>query len=68
MRGRILSVNIRVALEWGRMAAEAKGRSRAIPFRDSLIAATARRYLLTVATQNVRDFDGTGIKTVDPFV
>jgi hypothetical protein len=68
MQGRILSVNTRVALEWGRLAAEAKRRNRPLPFRDSLIAATARRYQLRIATQNVRDFLRAGIDTVNPFV
>ena len=68
MRGRILSVNIRVALEWGRLAAEAKGRHRPLPFRDSLIAATARRYQLTVATQNSRDFAPASVAVVNPFL
>src|SRR5437763_15180002 len=53
MRGRILAPNLRVVFEWGRMSAEAKARGQVLPFRDSLIAATARRYNLTVATGNV---------------
>jgi predicted nucleic acid-binding protein len=65
MRGRILAVNARVALEWGRLAVESK--ARPLPFRDSLIAATARRYKLTVATDNTRDFAHAGVKLVNPF-
>jgi toxin FitB len=67
MRGRVLAVNTRVALEWGKLAAEAKARRRPLPFRDSLIAATARRYRLTLATDNTRDFDRVGVKIINPF-
>jgi predicted nucleic acid-binding protein len=67
MQGRIISVNTRVALEWGRVAAEAKAIRKRLPFRDSLIAATARRYDFTVATANVRDFDLRGVRVVNPF-
>jgi len=67
MRGRILAPNIRVALEWGRLAAEAKERGRPLPFRDSLIAATARRYRLAVATDNTADFADCGVVVTNPF-
>jgi len=34
---------------------------------DAMIAATALRYGLVVATRNVRDFAGFGVATIDPF-
>jgi len=67
MHGRILSLNIRVALEWGRLAAEARTRRRVLPFRDSMIAATARRHRLVIATDNTRDFLHSGVKVINPF-
>lgn len=67
LHGRVLAPNVRVALEWGRMAAEAKARRRPLPFRDSLIAATARRYQLVIATHNMRDFAEAGVKVINPF-
>jgi hypothetical protein len=42
-----------------------KGRS--LPLLDSMIAATALEHGLTVVTRNVRDFEETGVKVVDPF-
>jgi predicted nucleic acid-binding protein len=37
------------------------------PFRDSLIAATALVHGLTVVTRNVRDFEPTGVRIVNPW-
>ena len=34
---------------------------------DAMIAATAAVNGLTVVTRNVRDFEGFGVKVVDPF-
>ncbi|AFT98476.1 type II toxin-antitoxin system VapC family toxin [Nocardia brasiliensis] len=36
--------------------------------RDSLIAATALEYRMTVATRNVRDFEPTGVSILDPWL
>lgn len=37
------------------------------PARDGLIAATALAHGLGVATRNVRDFDGTGVRLTNPW-
>jgi predicted nucleic acid-binding protein len=34
---------------------------------DSLLAATARRYQLAIATNNVADFRAAGVKAINPF-
>ena len=67
MAGRILSINTRVAEEWGRLQAEARTRNLVLPVVDNLLAATARRYRLVIATDNVSDFKGTGVKVFNPF-
>jgi predicted nucleic acid-binding protein len=67
MAGRVLSINARVAEEWGRLQAEARARNVVLPVVDSLLAATARRYQLVLATDNVKDFRGVGLKVVNPF-
>jgi toxin FitB len=67
MAGRVLSVNPRVAEEWGRLQAEADARNRVLPVVDSLLAATARRYHLAIATDNVSDFQSVGVKVFNPF-
>jgi predicted nucleic acid-binding protein len=38
-----------------------------MPIKDSIIAATALAYNLTIATRNRTDFDKAGVKIVDPF-
>lgn len=38
------------------------------PVRDSLIAATAAVHGMAVVTRNERDFDGTGVRVVNPWV
>ena len=67
MTGRVLSINARVAEEWARLQAEAHARNLILPAVDSLLAATARRYQLTVATDNVGDFKSAGVKVFNPF-
>ncbi len=37
------------------------------PIRDSLIAATALVHGMTIATRNVRDFEPTGVKVINPW-
>jgi predicted nucleic acid-binding protein len=38
-----------------------------MPVEDSYIAATARRYGLTIATGNENDFSRPGVKVFNPF-
>lgn len=68
MAGRVLSINARVAEEWGRLQAEARARNVVLPAVDSLLAATARRYQLVLATDNVKDFRAVGLRIVNPFL
>lgn len=60
--GCIISLDQRVAQEWGRMSAD---RSRAIA--DTMIAATAKVHDLTLVTRNTRDVEGLGIRVLNPF-
>jgi predicted nucleic acid-binding protein len=66
MAGRVLSINSRVAEEWARLQAEARAQNVVLPVVDSLLAATARRYQLVIATKNVTDFKAVGVKVVNP--
>ena len=49
--------------EWARLMA---GKSDDLS-GDAMIAATARIHRLTVATRNVRDFEGLGVEVFNPF-
>lgn len=67
LAGRILSINARVADEWARLQGELHEKNLLMPVVDSLLAATARRYQLTLVTANTRDFAMTGINLLNPF-
>ena len=54
-------------LRWAELVAALRRAGRAMPVKDSLIAATALTHGLTVVTRNDRDFRNAGVKTVDPF-
>lgn len=55
-------------LRWARLLAALRASGRAMPIKDSLIAATALVHDLTVATRNRTDFEKAGVRVVDPFV
>ena len=67
MTGRVLSINARVADEWAKLQAEARAKNLVLSVVDSLLAATARRYQLVLATDNIKDFRAVGLKIVNPF-
>jgi toxin FitB len=54
-------------LRWAELLATLRASGRAMPIKDSLIAATALVHDLIVATHNRADFGNAGIKIVDPF-
>ena len=55
-RLRVLDFDTAAAAAWARLLARLKRKGRAMPIKDSLIAATAIAHTLTVATRNVADF------------
>lgn len=61
---RVLPVDARVAVRWGRLLGEA---GEPLPAVDSLIAATALTHRLTVATRDVDGFTRTGVLLVNPW-
>jgi toxin FitB len=54
-------------LKWAEVLARLRKTGRAMPVKDSLIAATALAHDLIVATRNTHDFDKAGVRVVDPF-
>ena len=59
---RVLAVTADIAETWGRAGAR-----RPLPVIDGLLAATALVHRLTLVTRNVRDFDGLGVRLLDPW-
>jgi predicted nucleic acid-binding protein len=53
-------------LRWAELLATLRSSGRAMPIKDSLIAATALSHDLTIATLNRRDFDAAGVAVIDP--
>ncbi|MBU4271980.1 MAG: PIN domain-containing protein [Planctomycetes bacterium] len=67
-RLRVLDLDVEAAKVWAGLLAKLKRNGRAMPIKDSLIAATARQYRLTVATRNVHDYRHAGVGLVNPFL
>jgi predicted nucleic acid-binding protein len=65
--GRILSFDERAAHEYAHIASERRLRGRPILFADAQIAAIARANDATLATRNTGDFEGCGVKLVNPW-
>jgi toxin FitB len=55
-------------LNWAELIARLRTSGKAMPIKDSLIAATALTHDLIVATRNGLDFAKAGVRIVDPFV
>lgn len=64
---RVLPVDEPVALAWGDLMGLAKRSGRGLSSMDGLIAATAIAHDLTLATRNRKDFEGFGLKLLDPW-
>lgn len=64
---RILSFNTTAALQYGRIVGERIRLGRPISIADAQIAAIAVHAQATVATRNIKDFDGTEVVVFDPW-
>jgi predicted nucleic acid-binding protein len=62
-----LAWDARTGLRWARLVADLRARGRAMPVKDSLIAATALVHDIPVVTRNRRDFEAADVEIVDPF-
>jgi hypothetical protein len=65
--GRILPVDRQVAGRWASLVVQGLRAGRILPTVDSLIAATALAYELTLVTRNTRDFEGSGATIINPW-
>jgi hypothetical protein len=64
---RVIPIDPRVAQAWGALMAKAQRAGLTLGAMDGFIAATAAEFDLTLVTRNIRDFQGLGIKLVDPW-
>ena len=63
----VLDMDRETARVWAALLARLRKKGRAMPLKDSLIAASALQHGLAVATRNSGDFAHCGVKLVDPF-
>ncbi len=63
----MLDWDANTAMEWAHLLAELKTKGRAMPIKDSLIAASARQHRLSIATRNTKDFAHTRVPIINPF-
>jgi toxin FitB len=61
---RVLDIDLPVAARWAELPAST---GRPLPAIDSLLAATAMKYGLALATRNTRDFDIAGLHVYSPW-
>ena len=66
--GRIIAVDEIVAKKWGQIVGEAKSRGICIPSNDALLAACAATHNLIVVTENVKDFENSGVSVFNPYL
>lgn len=64
---RVLPFDRAAAREHADIAATHRGAGRNVSLADCQITAIARSRSMTVATRNVRDFDGIGVDIVNPW-
>ena len=62
-----LSWDAETGLRWAALLAKLRTTGKAMPIKDSLIAATALLHDLVVVTRNRADFAKAGVKILDPF-
>jgi toxin FitB len=67
LHGRIHGFNVSVAHVWAEQERLLDKVGQRMPVEDGVIAATARRHRLTIATGNDRDFKRPGLKVFNPF-
>jgi toxin FitB len=66
-QSRIIGIDLRVSIIWGRIQSFAEKSGKPMPAIDSLIAATGIAHDLTVVTRNVPDMEQSGVKLLNPW-
>jgi predicted nucleic acid-binding protein len=63
---RILFIDTQTVSIWGHLCGENQKKGIILPVIDSLLAASALQYKLTLATENIKDFIHTGVRLINP--
>ena len=64
---RCLDWDAQVGLRWAELLAQLRSSGKAMPIKDSFIAASALRYQLSLVTRNSSDFQHAGVPIINPF-
>lgn len=64
---RIIDLDVNILTTWGKIQAASEKIGQPMPAIDSLIAATAITYALTVVTRNIKDMQISGAALFDPW-
>ena len=66
-RNRIIGIDMRVSILWGKIQSLAEKKGKPMPAIDSLIAATGIAHDLTVVTRNATDMEQSGVNLLNPW-
>lgn len=66
--GRIIDIDIKLASCWGNMQGNLSKEGNKMPVIDSLIAATALNFDMTLVTRNIKDVEKSGVNLINPFM
>ena len=67
-QNRIIGIDMRVSILWGKIQCLAEKKGKPMPAIDSLIAATGLAHDLTVVTRNIADMEQSGVKMLNPWL
>jgi predicted nucleic acid-binding protein len=65
---RILGIDFSTMVLWGNLVGQLEQNGRPLPAMDSLIAAIAIHNSLSLVTRNEKDFAGTGVVIINPWI
>lgn len=66
--GKIIPIDIHVALKWGEVQGPLVAKGKTLPAIDSLIAVSALANDCTVVTRNISDMERSGVEILNPWV
>ncbi|MFM8476342.1 MAG: type II toxin-antitoxin system VapC family toxin [Planctomycetaceae bacterium] len=66
-RLRVIDLDTDTASIWAALLVRLRKQGKAMPVKDSLIAASALQHQLTIVTRNISDFQNAGVSLFSPF-